>query len=115
MSPQIQTANLASLPIARELGKITLQIADFGTKRAMQVTVHPGGSWSNDLKPHDGTDSCQKAHFGVVRSGTLAVRMDDGQEVHMKEGDVFSVPPGHDAWCVGDEAVVFLEFSREGV
>jgi hypothetical protein len=38
--------------------------------------------------------------------------MDHGQEEHFSEGAVFMVPPGHDAWCAGDEAAVFVEFSR---
>ena len=47
-------------------------------------------------------------------SGTLAVKMDgeDGQEEHFSKGAVFMVPSGRDAWYVGDEAVVFVEFSR---
>lgn len=44
-------------------------------------------------------------------SGTLAVKMDDGQEEHFSKGTVFVVPPGHDAWCAGEEAVVFVEWT----
>lgn len=111
--PQAQTINLTSLPAAQTVGKISFQAFDFGGRRATKVTVNPGGSWSADLKDHHGTSSCRKSHFGFVLSGTMAIRMDDGQEVTMRPEDLFFVPPGHDAWCVGDEPGVFLEFSEE--
>lgn len=110
-TPHPQTVNLNSLPAAKTLGKISFQAFDFGGRQATKVTVNPGGSWSSDLKEHHGTSSCQKPHFGFVLSGTMGIRMDDGHEVIMRPNDLFFVPEGHDAWCVGDEPGVFLEFS----
>lgn len=108
-----QTLNLASLPAAKQLGNIKIQSVSLNGKRAARITVQPGGSWSKDMKAMDGTESCQKSHFGIVLSGKMGVRMEDGTEAEMGKDDLYHVPAGHDAWCVGDEATVFLEFSGE--
>jgi hypothetical protein len=39
----------------------------------------------------------------------MTVRMDDGSESTVSEGDVVRIEPGHDAWVVGDEACVILD------
>jgi mannose-6-phosphate isomerase-like protein (cupin superfamily) len=36
--------------------------------------------------------------------------MKDGAEFDIGAGDVVSVPPGHDAWVVGDEPAIGIEF-----
>jgi mannose-6-phosphate isomerase-like protein (cupin superfamily) len=56
-----------------------------------------------------GTDSCQVLHFGAFISGRFHVQMNDGPEFDLGPGSVCIVPPGHDAWVVGDEPVVWIE------
>ncbi|HZA36147.1 MAG TPA: cupin domain-containing protein, partial [Vicinamibacterales bacterium] len=77
-----------------------------------RVAFHPGARWSEDLKAYAGTKSCELPHVAVVLSGRLHVVMDDGSEEEFSTNDVMMLPPGHDAWCVGDEPCVFVEFSR---
>jgi uncharacterized protein YaiE (UPF0345 family) len=108
--PQVQKADFSSLP-TQNIGKVSKQTATLDKLTALRITVHPGGGWSKDLKAAHGTDSCQHAHVGYMLSGTMAVKMDDGEEMHASAGSVFTVRPGHDAWCVGDEPAVFVEFS----
>jgi hypothetical protein len=76
------------------------------------VTFDVGARWSTDLKSYAGTDSCQLPHVAVVQAGTLHVVMDDGSEEDFSAGEVMLLPPGHDAWTVGDEPCTFIEFSR---
>jgi class 3 adenylate cyclase len=57
------------------------------------------------------TESCPVHHVQVLLSGRFAVRMDDGEEVAFEPGDVMDIPPGHDAWVVGDEPAVLLDFA----
>jgi quercetin dioxygenase-like cupin family protein len=71
----------------------------------------PGWRWSTHVKPIAGTESCQSLHMGYVLSGRMHVVMDSGEEAEAGPGDVFIVPPGHDAWTVGDEACVAVDFS----
>ena len=68
-----------------------------------------GWRWSEDVKPIAGTDSCQTSHTGICIAGRMTVRMDDGSELTIGPGDVSVIPPGHDAWVVGDEACVMYD------
>ena len=85
-------------------------VVDLGGIKAMRITFLPGWRWSQNVKPIAGTDSCQVHHIGYQLSGRLAVRADDGSEQEYGPGDVYSILPGHDAWVVGDEAVVSVDF-----
>jgi quercetin dioxygenase-like cupin family protein len=71
----------------------------------------PGWRWSEHVKPIAGTDSCEAPHTGYVVSGRMRVVMDDGAEAEVGPGDAFVIAPGHDAWTVGDEACVLVDFS----
>ena len=109
----MQKANLDSVPEDTH-GKISKQTAELQGVAVTRVTFHPGAVWSKDLKEYAGTSSCQLPHVALVLSGTLAVAMDDGSEEKFSKNDVMLLPPGHDAWAVGDEPAVFVEFSRGG-
>jgi class 3 adenylate cyclase len=75
-----------------------------------RMTYEPGWRWSVDVKPIAETDSCQFHHFGVTLSGHLRAQMRDGTELEIGPGDVFEIPPGHDAWVVGDEPWISVDF-----
>src|SRR5215211_8988768 len=66
--------------------------------------------WSSDVCSSDLTESCQVRHVGVVQSGRMGVRHEDGTEVEIESGEVYVIEPGHDAWVAGDERVVAYEF-----
>jgi hypothetical protein len=76
------------------------------------VTFDVGAKWSNDLKDYAGADSCRLPHVALVLSGTLRVVMDDGSQQDFSTNDVMLLPPGHDAWSVGNAPCVFVESSR---
>ncbi|NIO29690.1 MAG: cupin [Candidatus Latescibacteria bacterium] len=91
-----------------DLGRFELiRVGDMTIGRA---TYAPGWKWSVHVGTATGSASCQVAHVGMVVSGRMVVRMDDGQEFEMCAGDVFSIGPGHDAWVVGDEPYISLHF-----
>jgi class 3 adenylate cyclase len=75
-----------------------------------RMWFEPGWRWSNDIKPRAGTDRCMNHHLGVTLQGRLRVEMPDGTELEIGPGDVFEIPPGHDAWVVGDAAWVSVDF-----
>ena len=79
-----------------------------------RVTFNKGARWSNDLQPYAGTESCLLPHVAYVQSGRLHVVMNDGAEDEFGPNDIMMLPPGHDAWAVGDEPCVFIEFSAGG-
>jgi class 3 adenylate cyclase len=74
-----------------------------------RATLRPGWRWSTDLGPEVGTPSCLHHHFHVQLSGRMAFQLDGEGPEEFVAGDVFDVPPGHDAWVVGDEPVVVLD------
>jgi mannose-6-phosphate isomerase-like protein (cupin superfamily) len=74
------------------------------------ATYEPGWRWSEHVAPIAGTRSCQIHHSGFCVRGRSHVRMDDGSENDIGPGDVFVIPPGHDAWVVGDEPLVLYGF-----
>lgn len=75
------------------------------------VMFDPGWRWSEDVKPLVGTETCEGHHVGYAISGRLHVEMNDGTAVDVQPGDVFDVPPGHDAWVLGDEQAVHIQVS----
>jgi quercetin dioxygenase-like cupin family protein len=76
-----------------------------------RAELEPGWRWSEHVKPIAGTASCQASHTGYCVSGRMMVRMDDGTEQEIGPGEVYVIPPGHDAWVVGDETCVQVDFT----
>jgi quercetin dioxygenase-like cupin family protein len=93
----------------------TIEVVDLGELQAMRATFKPGWKWSESVKPVAGTDSCQVAHTGFMLSGKMIIKMDDGTEYTLNAGDAVTIPPGHDAWIVGDETCVFIDFQGASV
>ena len=93
----------------------TGQLVHIGSLTIARGILEPGWRWSTSLKPIQGTPSCQVHHLEVLLQGRFHVEWDDGEEADYGPGDVFDVPPGHDAWVVGDEAVVIVDvFGNSG-
>jgi quercetin dioxygenase-like cupin family protein len=92
-------------------GKGKVDLVKLGGVTAGRGVFEPGWRWSEHVKPLAGTASCQAGHTGYILSGRMGVRMDDGTVGEVGPGDAMVIPPGHDAWVVGDEACVALDFS----
>jgi len=93
-------------------GKVELvKVGDFTFGKA---TFEPGWKWSESVKPIAKTHSCQASHTNYHVSGRLRVRMDDGTEKEFGPGDIGIVPPGHDAWTVGNEPAVMIDITGMG-
>jgi urease beta subunit len=86
------------------------EVVKLGGGTALRGTFEPGWRWSEHLKPIAGTDSCQSPHLLYVLSGRMKVAMNDGTEGDIGPGDAARIEPGHDAWVVGDEACVAVDF-----
>jgi quercetin dioxygenase-like cupin family protein len=86
------------------------EILKVGDAEIGRLVLEPGWRWSEHVKPVAGTESCTAPHFQYHVAGQLAIRMDDGTEFVATTGDVTSLPSGHDAWVVGDEPVVVVDW-----
>jgi len=89
-----------------------MQVLTVGGKTAIKMTFQPGWKWSVDIHPDAGPKQCDRHHFGYQMSGVLHTvsTNGDGVEIDSVAGDIVDLPPGHDAWVVGDEPVVFIDF-----
>jgi hypothetical protein len=102
--------NFAEPDEVREFPNGRVEILEIGDGQVGRIIAEPGWRWSNDVKPIAGTHSCEAPHFQYHVSGRLAIRMDDGTELIAGPGDITSLPSGHDAWVVGDEPVVVIDW-----
>ncbi len=95
----------------REFPHGRLEILNIGGGEVGRLVLEPGWCWSNDVKPLAGTDSCEAPHFQYQISGRVGWRMDDGTEFETVAGEISYVSTGHDAWVVGDEKVVVIDWN----
>lgn len=93
-----------------EGGTGQLQLVNLGGVAVWRCTFLPGWRWSQHIGAIAKSDSCQATHTGNFISGRLKVVMDDGEEMDYGPGDFAVIAPGHDAWVVGDEPCVFIDW-----
>ncbi len=110
MSHHTEHKSFGSPDETREFPRGHAEIVSVGGAQIGRMVFEPGWRWSNDVKPIAGTASCEAPHFQYHVSGRLAIRMDDGDEFVAEAGDITSLPSGHDAWVVGDEPVVVVDW-----
>ncbi|HTP24106.1 MAG TPA: cupin domain-containing protein [Anaeromyxobacteraceae bacterium] len=94
----------------REFPSGKAEILNIGSGTVGRLVFKPGWRWSKDVKPIARTGSCEAPHFQYHVSGRLTIRMDDGSEFVAGPGDVTALPSGHDAWVLGDEPVVVVDW-----
>lgn len=95
----------------RTVEKARIELVELGELAIGRAVFEPGWRWSQHVKPIVGTDSCQVHHIGYVVSGHLHIEMTDGATMDVMGGDAFEIPPGHDAWVVGDEPWVSVDWA----
>ena len=94
----------------REFPKGKLELIKIGNATIGRATFMPGWKWSESVQPLIKTKTCEAPHFQYHVSGELMVKMDDGTTLLCKPGDVSLLPMGHDAWVVGTEPAVVVDF-----
>lgn len=94
----------------REFDKGRAEILQVGGTEIGRLVLQPGWRWSESVKPIAGTELCEAPHFQYHVAGTLRIRTADGREFDATPGQVTSLPAGHDAWVVGDEDVVVVDW-----
>lgn len=94
----------------RKFDKGKVELVNIGGATIGRAVFEPGWKWSTSVKPIVNTKSCEAPHFQYHVSGTIRVLMDDGTEKELKAGDVSLLPSGHDAWVVGNEPAVVVDF-----
>lgn len=90
------------------LGKV--ELVNIGGATIGRATFQPGWKWSTSVQPLAKTKSCEAPHYQYHVSGILKVKMDDGTILECMPGDISLLPMGHDAWVVGNEPAVVVDF-----
>ena len=109
----MQMAELASFSKPSEVRtfpKGRVELVKIGGVTVGRAIFKPGWRWSSSVQPLAKTPSCQAPHFQYHVAGILMVKMDDGTELECRPGDVSFLPSGHDAWVVGNEEAVIVDF-----
>src|SRR3954451_6748156 len=110
MAQQTEHRSFEKADEVREFSNAKAEILHIGGSDIVRLVLEPGWRWSNDVKPIAGTDLCQAPHMQYHVSGRLHIVMGDGSEFEAGPGDVTSLPQGHDAWVVGDEPAVVVDW-----
>jgi hypothetical protein len=111
--PAIEHRNMSEPDETRAPDRTTLEVVQLGGATVARLTLQPGWRWSECIRPVVGGQSCQAPHLGYLLSGRLHVVADDGTEADLSAGETYRLEPGHDAWVVGDETVIGLEFETK--
>jgi len=95
----------------RSMAHGNVKIIDLGDMVVGRLVWEPGWRWSEHVKPIAKTELCEYHHIGVTLSGAMHVLMRDGSELEITPDTAYEIPPGHDAWVIGDEPYVSLDFA----
>ncbi|MBL9016291.1 MAG: cupin domain-containing protein [Myxococcales bacterium] len=110
MSKKSEHKTFSTPDEVREFPRGKADILNIGGGSVGRLVFQPGWRWSEDVKAIAKSASCEAPHFQYHVSGRLAIKMDDGTELIAGPGDVTALPSGHDAWVVGDEPVVVIDW-----
>ena len=112
---RLETKSFAQPDESRAIPRALLEVGHLGEVAVGHAVWQPGWRWSTDLRPIAGTDWCEHHHLGHALAGQLVVVTEDGGRLEVKAGDVYEIPPRHDAWVVGDEPFETIEWSSARV
>src|SRR4051794_21756574 len=108
--PQAERRTFGAPDEVRTFEKGRVELVNIGGGVVGRLVLEPGWRWSTDVKPVAGTEWCEAPHFQYHASGQLRVIMADGSEFDVGQGEITALPAGHDAYVIGDEPVVLIDF-----
>ena len=104
----IQGLRVASLDDMQSMGELASATqVDVGGFTVWKFVFEPGWRFTEHVAP----EPCPAPHMGYIERGTLHVVMDDGTEADAGPGTAVVIEPGHDAWTVGDEPCILIDFA----
>lgn len=90
-----------------------LSFFEIGDSVVGYASFEPGWRWSTHIKPLAATEYCDFHHMGFSVSGRVRVQHRDGAELEIGPQEFFEIAPYHDAWVVGDEPWVSVDWGSE--
>ena len=107
---QVEAKDFARPDEVRTFSHGRIDLLRIGGGTVGRMTLEPGWRWSNDVKPIAGTEWCEAPHFQYLVSGHMRLKMQDGRETDFGPGSVSHLPAGHDAWVIGNEPVISVDW-----
>ncbi|HET7876717.1 MAG TPA: hypothetical protein VFN71_14435 [Methylomirabilota bacterium] len=98
----------------RTVAGVTVDSLRAGNGRLKRLVYPPGFRWSTHMKSLVGTTLCMHAHVGFLARGHVRGQYGDGCSFEHTAPSVVVIEPGHDAWVVGKEAAVLIQFDAQG-
>jgi hypothetical protein len=89
-------------------GGVGIDVVQLGDLKVKRATYPAGWRYSETM----GAPLCYDTHVGYAVSGRIHVDLSDGSSIEIGSGDVFMIPAGHDAYVVGDEPFVLVQFDE---
>lgn len=108
--PNHEVKNISASTEVRKFEHGKIELVDIAGHTIARFALQKGWKWSNEVKPIVKTEWCEAPHLQYQISGRYRIKMKDGTEFEIGPGDVSYIPAGHDAWVVGDEPAVGIEF-----
>jgi len=102
--------DLAKPDEVRSFEKGRLELVNINGGVVGRLVLEPGWRWSEHVKPLAGTQWCEAPHFQYHAAGRLRVVTSQGDEFDVHPGEVTSLPSGHDAYVLGEDPVVIVDF-----
>lgn len=109
MAEQPHVGTFDDADTSRALRRVRVDVLRLGGLVFDRAIFEPGWRWSE----HAGRALCTERHLGYLVSGGMRFRMADGSELEARAGDIYLIPPGHDAWVVGQEVCIALDIHPE--
>src|SRR5438874_5267413 len=109
--PRLQSRSFAEADDVRTFPHGRAEVIELDETSVGHGVYQPGWRWTTDKPAIAGTPTCQLHHLGFAMSGHLHVVTDSGQEIDVTPASVYEIPPGHDAWVVGDEPFVTIDWT----
>jgi hypothetical protein len=97
----------------REVGGAFVDTVRAANGRVKRAVYPPGFRWSTHMAANVESDLCMHAHVGFLARGTIAGEYEDGCTFEYTAPQVVTIEPGHDAWVVGEEPAVLIQFDWE--
>jgi hypothetical protein len=97
----------------REIGGATVDTTRAANGRVKRAIYPPGFRWSTHMRPNVDTELCMHVHVGFLARGQIEGEYADGCRFEYTAPQVVSIEPGHDAWVVGEEPAVLIQFDWE--
>jgi class 3 adenylate cyclase len=113
--PRLQSKSFETPDETRALPGANARVVYLDEAAVGLAEWQPGWRWSTHLQPIVGTPSCENHHLGYAISGMLEVSTDAGEQLTISAGTAYEIPPGHDAWVVGDRSFVTVEWASSRV